>query len=139
MFSSFSHAFRRPMRGFLPITTWQRLIFASSLLLCAGSLLLVVFLSYGLRQDEARREESAFNNAKREAFLAAAQINRDFAELIPLAKSIANGLSRRTLKPELLEKRLTSELKANAKLFGLGVAFEPDAYKPGLPLYAPTM
>jgi hypothetical protein len=126
-----------PRRKNLQTSKWRKLIFSASLVLCVGSLALVVFLSYRYQHDKAQREQKAFANAKREAFLAAIQINRELAELGALTKTIANDLTDGRLAYELVTDRLKAETAAHPELLGLGVAFEPHVYGPEVRLYAP--
>lgn len=115
----------------------QKFIISVALVLCIASLALTLFLRYRYHQEKSNREATAFIRAKQEASIVASRISQELANLTALATSIANDLTNGDLEHKMLTDSLRRELEANPAIFGLGAAYQPEAYKVGLTLYAP--
>lgn len=116
---------------------WQRLVFLSSLVLCASSLVLVIALVLSHRADQSQRVAGARELAAQQARLAAGQIEEEAARLSQISSSLADDLSSGQLPKDQLTDRLASIINQNPDLFGVGVAYVPYQYDPSVRLYAP--
>ena len=109
-----------------------------ALFLCIGSLALAIFLGYQHYQKKSYWEAEVLIRTRKEASWLAFRVNEELGRLSALATSIAEDLTTGSLEHQLLTRRLRQELETHSDIFGLGAAYQPEEYKTGLALYAPS-
>ena len=112
-------------------------VYNSILLLCFISLLLTLFLCYRYYQDKTERETKAFAKSEQDAEMVAKHVNDELTSLMNMIDAVANDLTSGELSNETLTPRLRTEMENYPHIFGLGVSYEPYAYKADLRLYSP--
>ncbi|MCP4399825.1 MAG: hypothetical protein GY801_21290 [bacterium] len=114
------------------------LVLGIALLLCLASLALTVFLGYRHYQKKSYWEAEIWLRTRKEASWLTLQVEEELGRLSALAGSIADDLTAGDLEHRLLTRRLRQELDSHSDIFGLGAAYQAEAYKTGLALYAPS-
>jgi Cache domain len=100
-----------------------------------GVAAIVLSLSYVLNRGEAL--DDAKNSARQIALKQAGMIGARLQTLTPVIDRIASDLSSGILKPEDAAERLKHTVEENPDLFEAGIAYQPNAWKPGIRLFAP--
>jgi Cache domain len=95
----------------------------------------VLSLSYVLNRGRAMND--AKNSARQIAVRQAGMIGARLQALTPVIDRIASDMSSGTLKPEDAAERLKHAVEENPDLFEAGIAYQPNAWKPGIRLFAP--
>lgn len=117
-------------RARLPVVLW---------LLGGLSLLAAVALTAGYFSEVRELESQARNAAQQETRRIAAEIDASLRRAMPLAEGLAATIGKGGLDDGGLRNEIERVMVENSTLFGVGVAFEPFAFDPGLRLYAPYL
>lgn len=118
-------------------SSFQKIFLISLRLICLCSLLTAVLLGFFYLRDQQHRQELAFTYGQEAASMTQQVVDSEMQAQMDIANRLAEDLSSGNLAYTDLAARLRQELDNKPNLFGIGVAFEPYAYKPDLRLYAP--
>ena len=102
-----------------------------------SALIFAVTLGYNYWRSRVALERELESNARN---LAASLVNRTETELVAVAKvteGLARSVSAGTRTEDELLALLRTTLEQNPTIYGMAVAFEPYAFRPGTRLYAP--
>jgi hypothetical protein len=116
-------------------TSFQKIFFALSLLLCAATFFVFATLVLRARGETRRRTDLATAKIQQEAARAGGEIERKLRRAMEVADSMAGALGSGALAPEALSARLREALYNEPDLVEVGTAFAPFAFDPSLRLH----
>lgn len=104
-------------------------------MLCGALFAVTLYLTYRYTADRAALESAALQSAQVQADRAATHIDSVFVDVMQIANTLADDLTRGDQPYAAIQDRLAAEVETRPDIDGIAVTFEPFVYQPHTRLY----